>query len=382
MIVIASHAVFNKDGSPVHGTGSEISSYLQSKKRDYIFIKHPLYRGDNTFIERYINKKLTTHRKGLKNVPFLIHRVQDSLVAFSQIKKFNGKVDVFIGIDPFNAFFGILAKKVGLVKVSVFYTADYAYKRFENPFLNFIYHCFDKYAIKHSDYVWNVSSKITKLRQRQGVGKDKNIFLPNTPEFRKIKKSVLKNKENMDIVIVSNLTTSINYKFIFKVMDKIIKKHNKARLLIIGEGGYKNKLENIVKDMNLDKKIIFFGKKSHDEVLKILSKSSIGLALYTKTNSWTEFGDSMKVREYLSCGLPVVMNSVVSTADDINKENAGIVIKDNKNDLYDALDMLFTNKYIYDEKRKNAINLAKKYDFSILFEKYLRLAEDDRRRTK
>lgn len=373
MIVVASHAVFNNDGSPIHGTGSEISSYLQNHKKDYLFIKHPLYRGNNTFIEKFINGKLTIRNTGLKNVPFLFQRIQDYLITYFQLRMFRGQKNLFIGIDPFNAAVGVVVKKLGFVEKSVFYTADYAYKRFENPILNNIYHWFDRFSIKNSDYVWNVSTKIMNLRRSQGVSDDRNIFLPNTPEFRKVKRSPIEKINKRDIVIVSNLTSSINYSLIFDVVKRVVNKYKNTRLLIIGEGGYKNKLESLVEKKEIGKFVVFMGKKSHDEVLKVLSKSAIGIAFYTKTNTWTEFGDSMKVREYLACGLPVIMNDIVSTSIDVRDNGAGVIIRNDKRELYNAIDKLFSNKNVYKKTRQNAIKLANKYDFSVLFERALKL---------
>ncbi|MBL7036439.1 glycosyltransferase [Candidatus Microgenomates bacterium] len=369
MIVIASHAVFNKDGSPVHGTGSEIETYLQDNNISYVFIKHPLYFGDNSIVEKYISGVVKHKNYGFKKIPFLLHRIQDYAINFIVFSKIDKKPSVFIGIDPFNGFFSVLSKKIGLVKNSVFYTADYAHKRFDNKALNWVYHWFDRFCIKNSDYVWNVSSKITDLRNKQGVEKVRNILLPNTPEFKKVKRFPVSEINIHDLVIVSNLTSSLNYELIFNTFKKLNKNFKKSRLLIIGEGGYKNSLKKMVKKLGLSKSVIFLGKKPHGEVLKILSKSAIGLAFYTNTNSWTEFGDSMKVREYLACGLPVVMNDIVSTAKDIEKYKAGFVVKDEDEEgLYDGLKKLMSNKKMYKETRENAVRLAEKFDFTKMFE--------------
>lgn len=368
MIIIASHAVFNKDGSPVHGTGSEIETYLQKKKEQYVFIKHPLYKGNNTRSETFDGKDVKVKKIGFSNVPFFVHRLQDQIITFLTLRKLKEKAKVFIGIDPFNGFLAVRAKRFGFVESSVFYTADYAHLRFENKLLNDIYHWFDRFCIKNADFVWNVSIKIYKLRKKQGVEEKRNIYLPNTPEFGKTKRLPLSKINKKDLVIVSNLTSSINYSLIFKVIDKLKNKHKNIKLLIIGEGSYKNSLNKMIKDLYLEKYILLLGKKPHHEVLEILSKSGVGLAFYTNTNSWTKFGDSMKVREYLACGLPVVMNDIVSTSQDIKKHRAGIVItSDSERQLYNAIDKLLSNKKFYLKTRKNAVNLAKEYNFTKIF---------------
>jgi len=368
MNLIASHAVFGKNLTPIHGTGSEIETYFQKIGEKYVFLKHPLYYGNKTRVEIFDGSKVEIKQMGFSNIPFFLARLQDQIITFFYLFKLFPRLKIFIGIDPFNGFTGIIAKRLGLVKNCVFYTADYAIKRFENPFMNYIYHWFDRFCIKNADYIWNVSIKIQKLRGGQGVPATKNIFLPNTPEFEKVKRFPLSKIEKSDIVIVTNLISSLDYILIFKTIKKLSVKHKKIRLFIIGEGKDEEKIRRYLKKIRIYKLVKFFGKKSHNQVLNILTKCGIGLALYTKTNPWTEFGDSMKVREYLACGLPVVMNDVVSTSEDVKKANAGIVVKNsNEEGLYLSIDKLLSDDILYKKIRENAINLAKKYDFSVLF---------------
>ena len=115
--------------------------------------------------------------------------------------------------------------------------------------------------------------------------------------------------------------------------------------------------------MNLSKRVIFTGSKPHEDVMKILSKSGVGLAIYTDDFPWTKYGDSMKAREYLACGLPVIITNVPSTADDIENARAGMVIK-GVSEIETAIDHLFKDEKSYQKIKKNAFALAKKFDFA------------------
>jgi len=362
MIIIASHAVFAADGEPVHGTGSEIGAFLQQKGLDYLFIKHSLYGGFFTLVDKFLGRKLIAISCGLKNLPFPLRIIQEQIINFYFVFK-EKKIKLFIGIDPLNAFSGILAKKIGRVEKTVFYTADYAHQRFENSFLNWIYHWFDQFAIKHADQVWNVSTRITELREKQGVPRKKNFFVPNTPIFKKVKRLPYSCINKHDLVVVSNLTRSLNYPLIFKAVKKLSSRYPDMRLIIIGQGPYEKELKKIVHKMRMGKRVLFLGRKSHEEVLKILAKSAIGIAPYTSEEPWREFCDSLKIREYFACGLPVITTNISSTADDVSKFQAGFVIKIRKEEFIRAIDQLFSDKKLYLKMRRNGINLAKKYDF-------------------
>lgn len=363
MIIIAAHAVYGSDRKPVHGTGSAIGTYLQEKKQPYFFIYHSLYGDAPTSVDEFLEKKLTYWSFHWRGLPFPIRLVQDQIISFYFIFKAPQKVKVFIGIDPFNALTGILAKKLGLAGKTVFYTADYAHQRLVNPFLNRLYHWFDRLAIKHADQVWNVSTRITGHREKQGVPKEKNFFIPNAPVLKEIQPLPYAKINQHDLVIVSHLTRAIDYSLLFQVIKKLSIKYKDIRLLVIGTGPDEKRLKNMVRQMKMRDRVLFLGQKFHQEVLKVLSQSAVGMALYTREQPWREFCDSLKIREYFACGLPVITTDVSSTADDVEKEEAGLVIDLNEKDLEKAIDRLFSDKKLYLKMRKNGIRLARKYDF-------------------
>ncbi len=373
MIFISSHARFDEKGRTRHGTGTEIASFLQGKRKAYVFLRHSLYNGNPTEVEMFNKGRVQKKLYGLSFIPFPFRFFQEQIITFFFLFRFKVKFDYFIGIDPVNALNGLLAKKIGKVKVSIFYTADYAYERFKNPIINWIYHFVDRFVVRNSDKIWNVSSRIVKLREKQGIPREKIRFVPNTPEFRKTKRLPFSKINKHDAVIVGNITKTINYPLIFKGIKRLSKKYKDIRLLVIGSGDYEDELKSLVEKLELGKKIIFLGRKDHEDVLEILSKSAVGIALYTKEKSFSEFGDSMKVREYLACGLPVVMNDVPSTAGDVEEEDVGFILKGDGRDFVEVVDKLFSDQKLYKRMRKNAVSLAKKTDFTKMLEKNLEL---------
>lgn len=119
-------------------------------------------------------------------------------------------------------------------------------------------------------------------------------------------------------------------------------------------------------DNHLEDNIVFLGWKDHDEVLDILVKSFIGFALYTKNISWNKYGDSMKAREYVACGLPVIISDIPSNADDIKEYSAGLVVGDLSKAEIERVES-FIEKCIIDidfyrHMRNNAIRLGRDFD--------------------
>lgn len=360
--IIVSHTRFNDKGEAVHGTASELAPLLEKKEKDYIYIQHSIFTGANTLIITYINGVKKSWKAGLTFLPFPLRILQEQIITLNVLSRYKTKSSTFIGIDPLNAWLGIQLKRQKKVNKVVFYTADYAKNRYSNTLMNSIYHWFDKFSIKHADQVWNVSSRITAERRLQGVKNDKNFFVPNATIIpTNHKSSVSFNKHTL--VIVTHITKAIDFESLLAAIDSLKSRYKDIMLLIVGDGPYTSELKEKVNKMSLGKYVTITGPKSHAEVMEIISKSGVGLAIYTNDHPWTKYGDSMKAREYLVHGVPVIINDIPSTADDVKKAKAGIVITSSKK-IKDAIVYLFSNPKEYAIMRDNAFNLARESDFS------------------
>lgn len=357
---------------PFHGTGAAIGQYLQAHKIDHIFIKHPIRNGYATRVEIYINGESKSEIRGVRWLPFPISTIQDFFITTQVIHAQRKSIDLFIGIDPLNACIALLLKRIYKIQKVVFYTADWTQTRFSNGLLNLIYHTIDRFCIARADEVWNVSKRISNLRNAQGVDRTKNKFMPNTPYMSHSMIKPMNRIRKYDLVnSTSRLSSNMNYDILFSLIAKIRLKHKQARLILIGDiGEYGRKLQKRVKKLGLSKSVIFLGLLHHEAVMDRISKCGIGLALFKGENSWDTYCDSMKVREYLACGTPVVMTSVSPTSYDIQRWKAGSVVDDTTN-LLVIIDNIYAHKGLYETMRKNAIYVGKKYDFAKMLQERL-----------
>lgn len=365
MVIIVTHALFSEKGEHIEGgTGREIQTFLEKRNKDYIVIKHPLYGSLPSRIQFFHKGRKTTRTVGLSWLPLPLRILQEFIIDIFVALSLKDTIEVFIGVNPLNGVVGNIMKRLGIVKKSFFYTADYAHQRFDSQLLNWVYHFFDRTAVYGADEVWNVSSRIVKERENQHVDKKKNFLVPNSPSY-----DVFKGKQNSgvnkyDLVIVSHITRAINFRLLLRVIKKLSEKYKKINLSIIGTGPYENEIKRLANKLSIKDRVFFLGPKDHKNVIEILQNSGIGIALYTNDFPWTQFGDSMKVREYLACGLPVIMTGVPSTADEVRDSNAGFVIDLTEKQLADSLEKVFSDEGTYKKIRKNALLLGKKYDIT------------------
>jgi glycosyltransferase involved in cell wall biosynthesis len=365
-VVISSHAVFVGDRD-VFGPGHAVSGYLNFKKIPHLYIKHSLYDSRPSIVEKNNKIEATLKLSGILPGFFRLPLEVISVLLFLR----NRKVKVFIAIDPINALAAIIGKKLGRINTTIFYTADYARNRFSNRFMNFIYHTLDKFAVKNSDVVWNVSTRIKEVRKRQGLEDEKNILVPNSPLVKDIKQHKKVNQIKRSMVLMANFTHAIDHGALINAVFNLKKKYKDVLLVFIGSGELENDVKAMTRKKNLEENILFLGYLDHDVALDNAAKYSVGLAPYAKSKPWTEFGDSLKAREYMALGLPVIISDTVSTGDDIRSNKAGYSIKMNASNLYKSLDVLFSSEENFQRMKINALRLADQYDLEKILDKEL-----------
>lgn len=362
-ILIAVHSLINSDGSSVHGTGSTLPKLFHEHSIPWVRIQIPIYGGAPIRVEKELGGKFSRKYISKPTAKSLTSKSLHELATVLAYTRSFESIRVYIGIDPLNALFGILAKRLYKnIQYVVYYTADYAHMRFNNKVANFVYHAIDTFVIRNADQVWNVSTKIYALRNTQGVPQYKNYFIPNTPLLENIPARLVGIKKNIhDMIIVGTSINTLDYQMLLRALPKIIKKYPKARLCIVGELRFEENFMRTLEAYVAAGHVKLFGALDHKQVLKLLLQSGIGLAPYTRQSSWTEFGDSMKIREYLACGLPVITTKVVSTSDIVNEYDCGKVISSSTENFIRAVYAIWDKKN-YATYAKNARKAALAYD--------------------
>lgn len=293
--------------------------------------------------------------------------IVDVVITIYYVFRLHRRYDLYIGCDGLNAFLGIMLRKIGITKNVIFYTIDWIEKRFRNRFYNAIYHFVDRYAVSHSDYVWNISRRIVKIREEQGLEKEKNIFVPAGVSLSEVKYVSPEKANPKKFVFLGALEKSKGVELVINVWPKILERIPDAELIVIGKtptGAGIKPYEDKLKRM---KNVRLMGVLSHKEVLKVLPQYGVGLAPYSPdADSISRFSDPSRVKDYLACGLPVVITGVPEIAFEVQESVAGVLIDYSKWALVNAVEMI-TSSANYEEYRLNARELGSKFDWNGIF---------------
>lgn len=362
------------------GPALDLEEYLKDKVNTLLFIGHPFsYREEkNSFYRFYRDGKLIIEHKAIAwNFPDIFVYLKDAFYTFWWILKESEKYDFYIGSDNFDAFLGLILKRLGKVENVILYTIDYMPKRFKNQILNNLYHFFDRQCLKFCKIVWNVSPVMAKAREERSRLKEEEcvpqIIVPLGMWYKRIPKLSFEKKKRYQLVFMGHILEKQGLDVVISAMPAILKKVPFAKLLIIGSGEYEDRLKGLVGNLKIGKNVEFAGYvEKHEDVERMVAESTISLAMYKPDpTSFTKWADPGKLKIYLAAGLPIILTSVPPVAREIETKKCGIIAEYSEKDLADKAIRLLTSIRMLKEYQKNATVWARRFDWDRVFSRAL-----------
>ncbi len=180
--------------------------------------------------------------------------------------------------------------------------------------------------------------KYVAKRERVNPEKIKVIYngisIPRKPDF---KPSIFETHERVTwITMVASLTPVKRHDLLLKAVAELIRRNRRihVKILLLGDGPEKAKLEAMATSLGIRKHLIFEGAVKN--VTSYLCNSDIGVLCSDRE------GLSNAIMEYMACGLPVVATSVGGNLELIDETTGILVAPGDHMAFADALEQLVT----------------------------------------
>lgn len=225
---------------------------------------------------------------------------------------------------------------------------------FENKkFFNLIKKEVDKYVV--------LSAKSKELFQKYfKIDNSKVIIIRHSCEIPLLENKKVKNKK---LIIVSRLE---NKQKRIDLAIKVMKKLPEYTLNIYGDGPDEKMLKDLTKEEGLAERVFFYGKTN--KVQEKLDAASI----FIMTSDWEGYG--ITNIEAMTRGLPIVLRNTFESAEEIIQGNGVLLSKEwNEEEFIEAINNIYNNYEIFSQK---SLELAKKYRFEIIAEKWKKIVEN------
>jgi len=232
--------------------------------------------------------------------------------------------------------------------------------------------------LKRADHVITVSMFLVKYLRQIGIngislisnGADLRIFKPDlhskNSDF-KLKKDLEGNKV---VGYVGTIDRWIDFETVLISLKQILSKINDVKLLVVGGKmvtDYFDEIKTMVNKMGLKNRVIFTGFVPHEDVPYYINLMDVCIIPMNADLRLNQARCPDKLFEYLACGKPVVSTRLPEVAR-IGKK--AVIFYDDTSSLTRILLDLLQDIASQSSIKKNALYIARKYDWRSIAEKY------------
>lgn len=188
-------------------------------------------------------------------------------------------------------------------------------------------------------------------------------------KFDKAKKGLIRKKlkikkDGKIVLYLGRLAKEKSIDFLIRVFAKVEKKNPNTYLLIAGDGPYKEKLENLVKNLNLTGKVIFLGLVAFKDVPSVYKEADIfAFASQTETQG-------MVVLEAMASGLPVIVAKDRVFQDVIENGVDGFLVEKKEAEFGEKLENLLRDDKLREKISEKAKKKAQQFSLDEIAKKF------------
>ena len=245
----------------------------------------------------------------------------------------------------------LAARKARKNGTKVIYTAHGFHFYKGAPLQNWaIYYPIEKLLSRYTDVLvtintedYNLAKKSMKAQQIvkiNGVGIDLKKFKPvSNAKKLELRQQYGFSPNDLILICVAELNGNKNQEFLIKCIKDLSSKHPNIKLLLCGEGGFRKKYLQLIKEYNLEGNIHLLGYRK--DIAKLMQLSDIGVSA-----SFRE-GLPLNVLEELATGLPVLASNNRGHKDIVNSIELGYLYTTNNNkEFVDNFNIIINSNYI------------------------------------
>jgi glycosyltransferase involved in cell wall biosynthesis len=292
-------------------------------------------------------------------------KVRDLLACFWAAALDPRPHDLFIGVESLLALCGGVLKKLGKVRQSVYYISDWSPWKFKNKALNKIYREMDRAACLVSDHIWNYTYAIADARRDILKFDDTHFGSQHWVPFGFIPDGVeIPADEAVDLnrlVFCGGIGPENGLDLVVEALPRIREALPAIRLDVLGDGPDLPRLKARAGELGLGEVIAWHGfVTDRRQILDAQLGSALALAPYAPLEtSVKRFGDVIKIREAVGCGLPVITTEVPPSHVEVRDKNLGRVIDFTPTALAEAVTGLLSDPEAYFRVRANVVGASR-----------------------
>ena len=307
-----------------------------------------------------INSKIERHKlydapiRGITHILGICYKLE------SIVK--NENIDILIDIDGILDMYSLVVKLFTKIKVISWEHFNY----YQHPHVKY-----RKYTRKLSGRFANAI--VTLTNEDKGYY-EKNIKIKCPIEFihnpiMNLDKNYNYNLNSKTILSVGRLTYQKGFDILLDVANIVLKKHEDWKWIILGEGEERQAIENKIKNLSLEEKVILKGNVSKVEAYYKTS------SIFVLTSRYE--GLPMTLLETKPFKLPIVSFDIKTGPNEciLNNKNGYLIKNFDIEDMAEKINNLIENKNLRENFSNNALEDTEKFNLKNIMKKWINILE-------
>jgi colanic acid/amylovoran biosynthesis glycosyltransferase len=161
-------------------------------------------------------------------------------------------------------------------------------------------------------------------------------------------------RDRTRVLSVARLVEKKGIRYGIEAVSKIVEQHGGIEYAIVGDGPLKSELEQLARDLKMDKEVRFLGWMNQEGVTELMAQSDILLAPSVTAEDGDQEGIPVVLMEALAMGLPVVSTEHSAIPELIVDRKTGLLAPERDSQaLADRIIELMTKDSLVTELKKN-----------------------------
>ncbi|MFQ6060166.1 MAG: glycosyltransferase family 4 protein [Thermoplasmata archaeon] len=156
-----------------------------------------------------------------------------------------------------------------------------------------------------------------------------------------------------------------------RAMKYVVREFPDAEFSILGRGGYEGELRLLVKELGIDKNVVFHGYVQEEEKIRLLQRAHI-LVMPSYREGW-----ATPVIEANACGTPAVASDAIGVLDTVRNGETGLVYPAGQvSRMAESIMRLLRDDALRKDLSKNCLKWAENFDWRATEERFVSICEE------
>lgn len=226
-----------------------------------------------------------------------------------------------------------------------------------------------RFLLRKAYYITCVSKEIKQILVNEyGLQNNKISIIGNGYDTTLVSKRRFAERREKKIVFVGVLRWAKDPTTLIEAFKRISIRHADVKLLIMGDGPLRMKLETQCKELNISDRVTFLGQVSHEKAMETIA----GCDVYVLTSIDEGFPTSLV--EAMALGKPIVATRVGGVPEIVSDEVSGLLVPPKSPEhVAQAIDRLLNESNLADRLGEVAAERVKEYSWDNIIGKYEQL---------